>query len=99
MVSEGAGFSIRMTDMAPAEARGRVRIDACQFRSDNAVEGATAPFQGGVAIGLDIDVTNTVFRAPPSDRTATSFEDRAARTGMDGEQWWARPFVIYRLHI
>ena len=62
VVSEGAGFSIRMTDMAPAEARGRVRIDACQFRSDNAVEGATAPFQGGVAIGLDIDVTNTVFR-------------------------------------
>lgn len=62
VVSGGAGFSIRMTDMAPADARGRVRIEGCRFRSDNAVEGATAPFQGGVAIGLDIDVTNTVFR-------------------------------------
>lgn len=62
VVSEGAGFSIRMTDMAPADTRGRVRIDGCRFRSDNAVEGATAPFQGGVAIGLDIDVANTVFR-------------------------------------
>lgn len=79
VVSEGAGFSIRMTDMAPAEERGRVRIDGCRFRSDNAVEGATAPFQGGVAIGLDIDVTDTVFRGTAIRPDSNQFPGIAQR--------------------
>ncbi len=71
--SQGAGFSVRMTDMTQADRRGRVRIDRCRFRSDNAVEVATGPFQGGVAIGLDIDVTDSVFRGTAIEPDSNQF--------------------------
>jgi len=82
--SDGAGFSIRMIDMARTGQRGRVLIDHCRFRSDNAVEGATGAFQGGVAIGLDIDVKSTVFRGVAIRPDSHQFPgvDRRALTWM-----------------
>ncbi len=61
MRGNGAGLSIRMADMAQASVPGRVLIDECEFRTDNAVRGSTSPFQGGVAIGLAIEITRTSF--------------------------------------
>lgn len=60
--ANGAGFSIRSTDLSQAGRRGHVLIEDCRFRTDTATQGATGPFQGGVALGLDIDVRNSVFR-------------------------------------
>lgn len=60
--ADGAGFSIRAFDMSNARRRGRVLIEDCQFRTDNAVGGATGPFQGGAAMGCDIFVKNSAFR-------------------------------------
>lgn len=60
--ADGAGFSIRSTDLGRAASRGRIVLDACIFRTDNATLGPTGAFQGSVAIGLDIDVRNSIFR-------------------------------------
>lgn len=58
----GAGFSIRSTDMGRAQRRSRVSLDRCSFQTADAVQGATGPFQGGVAIGVDVVAKACVFR-------------------------------------
>lgn len=77
---DGAGFSIRMTDLGDAQRRGRVVVDRCSFRTDNAVLGATGPFQGGVSIGLDIEVRSCEFRGAavkPENRFFPGVAERA----------------------
>lgn len=59
---DGAGFSIRMVDMASVARRSRVVLERCRIRTDNAARGATSPFQCGTSIGLDIEVRDSVLR-------------------------------------
>lgn len=59
--ADGAGFSIRSTDLGHATRRARVLLDDCTFQTGNAVMGPTGPFQGGVAIGVDVTARGCTF--------------------------------------